>query len=305
MKKIGFSSKKKNINYNFTLHKKYISFFITVFALLFVCYIFCSSSTAHLPFFITNNSNHPSTSNNDNNSNNTNSNNNADSNTNNSSNNDNNTSTNDSSRNSSAFSQITITIDPGHGGFDPGKVGNDGTKEKDINLQISLYLREQLQDMGFTVYMTRETDTSLETEGASSKKNSDLNNRVHITEEYSSDLLISIHQNSFSQENVHGAQVFYYGSSEEGKLLAGYIQTSIKEQADKENTRDIKGNTEYLILAKSPCTALIVECGFLSNPDECTNLCNSEYQYKMAYAIACGVKNYFLLTENTGELSNR
>jgi N-acetylmuramoyl-L-alanine amidase len=297
MKEKCFLSNKKSITHDFILHKKYISLFITVFALLFVCYIFCSSSTTNLPFFTTNNSSHTSTNDND-----INLNNNADPNTNtdNSSNNDADTNTgtshinnsSDTSDNSSNFSQITITIDPGHGGFDPGKVGEDGTQEKNVNLQISLYLKEELCNMGFTVYMTRDTDTALYSENATSKKTSDLNNRINIAEENKSNYLISIHQNSFSDTNVHGAQVFYYGSSEQGKLLAGCIQNSIKTLADTENTRDIKGNTEYLILAKSPCTALIVECGFLSNYDEREKLCDSTFQQTMAHAIAVGIEEY-------------
>ncbi len=183
-----------------------------------------------------------------------------------------------------------ITIDAGHGGYDPGKVGVDGLREKDVNLQIALYLKDILTENGFQVYLTRDTDISLYEEGAGSKKNSDLNRRIAVASENNSDLFISIHQNSFSDSSVHGAQVFYYEGSEEGKALAEAIQGAIKEMADPDNERPVKGNSEYMILKYSSCTALIVECGFLSNPDECALLSTSDYQQLMAKAIAEGIK---------------
>ena len=182
-----------------------------------------------------------------------------------------------------------ITIDAGHGGYDPGKVGVDGLKEKDVNLQIALYLKDILTENGFRVYLTRDTDISLYEEGAASKKTSDLNRRIAIASENNSDLLISIHQNSFSDSSIHGAQVFYYEGSDEGKSLAEAIQGAIKETVDTDNERPVKGNSEYMILKYSSCTALIVECGFLSNPDECALLSASDYQQMMAKAIADGI----------------
>lgn len=182
-----------------------------------------------------------------------------------------------------------ITIDAGHGGYDPGKIGADGATEKDINLEIALYLKDILNEKGFEVYLTRDTDISLYEEGASSKKISDLNHRIAIVSENNSDLFISIHQNSFSDTSVHGAQVFYYEGSEEGKSLADAIQGSIKSIVDPDNKRPVKGNSEYMILKYSSCTALIVECGFLSNPDECRLLSSSDYQQLMANAIAEGI----------------
>ena len=188
-----------------------------------------------------------------------------------------------------AMQDIVITIDPGHGGFDPGKVGVSGVLEKDINLSIASYLKNILEEQGYTVYLTRETDISLHDAGASHKKSSDMNNRIAFVAEQKTDLLISIHQNSFSQASVHGAQVFYYAGSSEGELLAGMIQDNIRLLADPENARDIKGNSEYKILTASPCTAVIVECGFLSNNTECEKLSSSEYQQLIAQSIANGI----------------
>ncbi|MGN0393854.1 MAG: N-acetylmuramoyl-L-alanine amidase [Coprococcus sp.] len=196
-----------------------------------------------------------------------------------------------------------ITIDPGHGGFDPGKVSADGIKEKDINLSISLKLKQKLEDMGFIVYITRDSDTSLDDKSNGSKKMSDLNNRILFAADNNSDLMLSIHQNSFSGTSVHGAQVFYYDTSEEGRLLAGFIQEQIRITADTDNKREIKGNTEYLLLAKSTCTSVIVECGFLSNTDECKKLCSEEYQELLASAIADAVMKYYQSKKETAAVA--
>ncbi len=185
-----------------------------------------------------------------------------------------------------------ITIDPGHGGFDPGKVSVDGVKEKDINLAISLELKKSLENLGYIVYLTRTDDISLNDEGVANKKASDLNNRIKYASEMNSDLLVSIHQNSYSGEAIHGGQVFYYSSSKEGKELAGNIQEEIKK-LDTTNTRMEKGNLEYLLLTKSKCTSVIVECGFLSNTNDKLLLCDNEYQKKLANAIATAIEVYY------------
>lgn len=190
------------------------------------------------------------------------------------------------------FSNYVVTIDAGHGGYDPGKIGIDDSKEKDVNLLIASYLKELLDSLGFEVYMTREDDSSLNTETADRLKTSDLNHRVEIVASHNSDFFISIHQNSFSDPSVHGAQVFYYADSPTGEELAKSIRTSIRAILDSDNERPVKGNLDYLILKKSPCPAVIVECGFLSNPDECTSLNTADYQKQVASAIADGLVNH-------------
>lgn len=185
-----------------------------------------------------------------------------------------------------------ILIDPGHGGFDPGKVSPEGIKEKDINLAISLKLRDRLNDMGFCAYLTRESDISLNSADSGSKKTSDLRNRTNMASQLNADLYISIHQNSYSAEYVHGAQVFYYSTSSTGKSLAESIQQHIIDEADPDNTRMAKGNADYMVLKDSPCTSVIVECGFLSNNNECQKLCDDEYQNKIANAIANAIKEW-------------
>lgn len=185
-----------------------------------------------------------------------------------------------------------ILIDPGHGGFDPGKVSPEGIKEKDINLAISLKLRDRLNDMGFCAYLTRESDISLNSADSGSKKTSDLRNRTNMASQLNADLYISIHQNSYSAEYVHGAQVFYYSTSSTGKSLAERIQQHIIDEADPDNTRMAKGNADYMVLKDSPCTSVIVECGFLSNNNECQKLCDDEYQLKIANAIANAINEW-------------
>jgi N-acetylmuramoyl-L-alanine amidase len=184
-----------------------------------------------------------------------------------------------------------IVIDAGHGGFDPGKVGTAGTLEKDINLSIACKLKEKLVDSGYEVIMTREDDRALGGESNSSKKLSDLKSRVSIINEQKPALAVSIHQNSYSA-NTKGAQVFYYKTSEESKEFAAVLQSTIKETLADGNERTEKGNDSYYMLKKTEGIFAIVECGFLSNPDEEALLQTEEYQEKMAEAIAEGMETY-------------
>lgn len=196
-------------------------------------------------------------------------------------------------------SGYTIVLDAGHGAFDPGKVGVNGAKEKEINLSIAKKLQTYLRAAGFTVHMTRESDEALYGEGDSNKKSADMRSRIHTIEEKKPELAVSIHQNSFTQESSFGAQVFYYGSSKQGKTLAEYLQTTIKTVIADENHREATANESYYLLRKSPCPMVIVECGFLSNPREAELLVTEEYQDKMAWAICFGIVEY---CKGTGEL---
>lgn len=187
--------------------------------------------------------------------------------------------------------KATIVIDPGHGGFDPGKVGVNQTLEKDINLAISKKLNDKLSASGYTVYMTRTTDKALCQGTESSKKLTDMKNRVAMIEETKPDLVVSIHQNSFSA-GTKGAQVFYHTSSEAGKRLAGIIQKTIRESVGDDNHRVEKANDSYFMLRKVTCPLVIVECGFLSNPEEEALLNDEKYQKRMANGIAEGIENF-------------
>lgn len=188
-------------------------------------------------------------------------------------------------------SKAHIVLDPGHGGFDPGKVGTAGILEKDINLAISLKLKEILVKSGYTVTMTRQKDEALCEQNASRKKVSDLNARLDLIQKEEPELTVSIHQNSYSA-GTKGAQVFYYSQSEEGHRLARVLQETLKEEIGDGNHRVEKANDSYYMLKKSQGPFVIVECGFLSNPEEEKLLNSEDYQKKMAKALAEGIEKF-------------
>ncbi len=190
-----------------------------------------------------------------------------------------------------------VLIDPGHGGFDPGKPGTSGENEKNINLQISDKLQAYLEQSGCYVIVTRSEDEAL-----AESKNKDLKERKRLANESGANIMISIHQNSFPKGRAKGAQVFYYNSSKEGKFLAQCIQTKLKEFVDPSNTRDIKANTDYYVLRTTQIPSVIVECGFLSNLEEEKNLNTQQYQEKIAWAIYMGIIEYF---ENVNKIENQ
>ena len=185
-----------------------------------------------------------------------------------------------------------VVIDAGHGGKDPGKVGINDALEKDINLQIALRLKKLLEQNDVTVVLTREEDKDLASEQAVSRKNEDLRARATLISEIAPAMMVSIHQNSYPEEDVDGAQVFYYAGSESGKLLGTMVQNSLKREIGDDNHRVAKANKEYYLLKKATCPAVIVECGFLSNPGEAALLITEEYQEKLAFAIHLGIMEY-------------
>ena len=185
-----------------------------------------------------------------------------------------------------------VVVDAGHGGFDPGKVGINGAEEKDINLAIAEKLAEYLRAGDVKVVMTREDGEGLYDPDSDNKKVQDMKRRVEIMESARPDLTVSIHQNSYPEEYVHGAQVFFHRDSEEGKALADLIQKQFVAQVDPENNRQIKANDSYYLLKKTAMPIVIVECGFLSNYGEAEKLVTEEYQYQVAWAIYMGVVQY-------------
>lgn len=198
--------------------------------------------------------------------------------------------------NAEEFSKV-IVIDPGHGGIDGGGKSQSGILEKDINLSIALKTKEALESKGYKVVMTRTEDKGLYTEGnkkVREKKREDLSNRVKIKKESNCDVFISIHQNMFPQKSCKGAQV-WSASNEESKRLGQIIQQKFKEEVDASNKRVAKvANKEYMILNDGHKGAsLILECGFLSNPDEGVLLSKDDYQAKIANAILNSVNEYF------------
>ncbi len=185
-----------------------------------------------------------------------------------------------------------VVVDAGHGGDDPGKVGINGANEKDINLQIALLVKQYLEMNDVEVVMTRESDAGLNDADASNKKVQDMKRRIALIEEEAPTLTVSIHQNSYPEEYVHGAQVFYYTGSVQGQRLAEGIQKKLVESVDPENKRQVKANDSYYLLKKTGVPIVIVECGFLSNSAEAEKLCTPEYQQRVAWAIHMGILQY-------------
>lgn len=185
-----------------------------------------------------------------------------------------------------------VVIDAGHGGSDPGKVGINGAMEKELNLKIAELVKRFLEMDDIEVVMTRDSDNGLYDESASNKKVQDMKRRIAVIEEAAPMVTVSIHQNSYPEEYVHGAQVFFYTGSTEGQGLAESIQKCLVETADPENNRQVKANDSYYLLKKTATPIVIVECGFLSNQEEADKLCTELYQEKVAWAIHLGILQY-------------
>ena len=194
-----------------------------------------------------------------------------------------------------------VVIDAGHGGFDPGKVGIDGQLEKDINLSIAKKLKAYLEASDVNVVMTRDTDTGLYQSGDSHKKVSDMRRRCDIINEARPDLVVSIHQNSYHQEEINGGQVFYYKTSQNGKRLAEILQERFDYVLGEANRRVAKANDNYYLLLHVKEPIVIVECGFLSNRKEAKALESEDYQDRMAWTIHMGVMEYL----NTDEKQSK
>lgn len=187
-----------------------------------------------------------------------------------------------------------ISLDAGHGGPDGGAVSRQGVIEKDINLAITLYLRDYLQQSGAIVKMTREGDYDLaspETKGYSKRKTEDLKQRVRVIEEDQSDLFISVHMNSIPSNRWRGAQVFYYPSHPDNADLAALMQEEMKRNLENTDRIAKTVNTVYILQALKIPSALI-EVGFLSNTEEALLLKDEKYQRKVAASIYKGILRY-------------
>ncbi|MCB6201284.1 N-acetylmuramoyl-L-alanine amidase family protein [Extibacter muris] len=182
-----------------------------------------------------------------------------------------------------------VVIDSGHGGNDPGKIGVNDANEKDINLAIAKKVEKRLKKNGIEVVMTRKDDTTLAKEGDSNKKVQDMKARVQLINETKPAMVVSIHQNSYQDADIRGAQVFYYSHSKEGENTAELMQKALLA-VDKDNTRQAKANDTYYLLKRTEVPTIIVECGFLSNPEEAAKLVTEEYQDKLADAIVQGIQ---------------
>ena len=187
----------------------------------------------------------------------------------------------------------TVIIDAGHGGEDCGAVGVNGSFEKDINFAVSNMLSDMLKMAGFDVILTRTEDKLLYTEEQNIKgkrKIYDLKNRLAIAEANPEAIFISIHMNKFPIEKYSGLQVYYSENTDDGKALADAVQRSVSNRLQPDNNRKIKkaGSGIYL-LDKAVNTAILIECGFMSNGAECERLSDKDYQRTLSFCIFCGI----------------
>ncbi len=188
-----------------------------------------------------------------------------------------------------------IIIDAGHGGEDSGAIGSNGVYEKDLNLEIANSLGEELKKEGFAVLYTRTTDKLLYSEDENIKglrKISDLKNRCKIAAEHPNAIFVSIHMNSYGNSKYSGLQVYYSENDKNSYTLATKIQSTVKETVQPENNRVIKNGKGIYVLENNQNVCVLIECGFITNPDECKNLSEKEYQKRLCSAIVCGIIDY-------------
>ena len=189
-----------------------------------------------------------------------------------------------------------IIIDAGHGVPDEGAESSNGITEAQTNLKIALKLQSLLEQSGSTVILTRSDENAIydiDSKSLRQKKISDIRNRVKIGNGSSADIFVSIHLNKIPQSQYDGWQTFYKDGNENGAKLAKKIQASLNETIDKENNRVAKPIDNVYIIKHVEIPTTIVECGFLSNPDEEKKLLEDEYQNKLAWGIYNGIINYF------------
>lgn len=194
--------------------------------------------------------------------------------------------------------RLTVVLDAGHGGVDGGVVGTKtGVKESDINLKITYLVKERFEEAGFAVVLTRRTEAGLYGMATAGYKKRDMQRRAEIIQSSSPALVVSVHQNFFSLTSRRGAQVFFKESSESSQALACSIQAALNRMPECVKRSDpLKG--DYFILNSSPAPAVIVECGFLSNPEDEALLLSENYQRKLAEAVVSGAIGFLSSSAN-------
>ena len=187
--------------------------------------------------------------------------------------------------------QYTVVIDAGHGGKDGGAVGRTtGVTESYLNLQYSLLLREIFEQFDFKVVLTRSDMNGLYSTFSTNKKKSEMENRKRIIDKVNPDIVISVHMNSFGTTEGRGAQVFYAKGNQSGELLAQSVQDSLFKDVQYAKSTAKEGDYYVLNAIKNP--SILIECGFLSNPEEEVLLQEEEYMQRFCYDVFCGVVAY-------------
>lgn len=193
----------------------------------------------------------------------------------------------------SEYYRYTIVIDPGHGGWDGGSIGTaTEITEAELNLKVSKILKKYLENYGFNVILTRSSNLAL-----GKNKVEDMEKRKQIIEKYNPTMVVSIHMNSFTDPSEYGTQAYYEDGDKSSKLLADSIQSQMTTILS--NAREFANHGEYYILECSNIPTCIVECGFLSNPNDEALLNNEDYREKLAYSIYSGIVKYLIATEIT------
>ena len=187
----------------------------------------------------------------------------------------------------------TVILDAGHGGEDGGATSSDGLLEKDLNLALTLTMRDILTANGVNVILTRETDTLLydrNVDFQGQKKRLDMAARLKIANETPNAVFVSIHMNTYPHPSCQGVQVWYSENNEDSFALAKTIQSTTQELLQNENDRTVKrsGSSIYL-LRKLECPAVLVECGFLSSPEEAALLADESYRQQLALVLCLGI----------------
>lgn len=196
--------------------------------------------------------------------------------------------------------RATVILDAGHGGIDGGAVGVNGVLEKDLNLKVTLALAELLGEAGVEVILTRTEDVLLDGAVAPGhRKEQDLKNRLAVAAAHPDALFISIHMNTYPAEGCRGMEVYYAGTAG-SRELADAIQASVKSRLQPDNRRGIRaaGSSIYL-LENAVGQAVLLECGFLSSPEECRLLCEKDYQKELCFSVFCGIMEY--ISKSGGE----
>ena len=206
-----------------------------------------------------------------------------------------------------AADTAVVVVDPGHGGIDGGAESSSGVIEKDVNLSISLLLKEKLEEQEIQVVMTRDTDRGLYDEGEEGAirtlKTQDMKTRKKIIDEAGARLAVSVHLNSFTEDtSVKGAQVFFpsYGEKTlvaDSKAAAKIIQAALNDGINTEKARTELGKSDVFLLRNITCPIVIVECGFLSNPEDAENLVTEAYQEKLAAILNTSICKYLSETD--------
>ncbi len=185
-----------------------------------------------------------------------------------------------------------IVIDAGHGGEDSGAVGIDGSLEKNIALSLTFEIGKMFEERGYAVVYTRTTDNLLyepEENIKGIRKISDLKNRCRIANNYPECVFVSIHLNSFSQEKYSGLQVYYSQNNESSRIVAESVQNRVRKDLQPTNNRTIKQGKDIYLMENISNPAILIECGFLSNKEECEKLSKKEYQKQLSFSIVCGI----------------